>query len=274
MQARSLFVACLGIGSLFSVGCGEGTEGEATAQATVPAVKSRRGESCASRNDCVDELSCVNNTCIQNDYPVDPTAKECVDIECAADADCCVGFVPDFDCPDYQAQCNAGDPFYCDLAADLCVCSDKCQQEQCVSQGQTCTQDIDCGGFFCVTGQCVECRSNAECGGLQCVNNSCTAGCVKDEECPIFNSCESGKCVESGCTSDRECILFTRRPDATCDDKVCSVKCESNAECGELQVCEDKKCLFIGCETNDECQTFLADIQGGVFGTAVCRDAQ
>jgi hypothetical protein len=264
-------LACQGLLGSTLVGCGEGETGGG-AQNVVPAQKSRRGETCSSRNDCTDGLSCVQSRCIADDYPVEPTAKECVLVECATEADCCADFVPDFSCAEYDSQCQLGDQFYCDLYQDVCVCSAACVEERCVAQGAGCTSDAECGGFFCEAGACVQCRSNENCtDGLLCVNNACQTGCTRNEECALFHSCQNGECVETGCTSDRECILFTKRPDAECKDAVCTVACETNAECGELQICDDGTCLFIGCETNEECRTYL----GVAFSdlTAVCRDA-
>ncbi len=276
MEIRSLVVACVGIGSLFSavaIGCGDSAGGESTPQNTTPAVKSRRGESCGSRNDCTSGLSCIQNRCIENDYPVDPTAKECFLVQCTDSAQCCAGFLPDQEsCSFYQEQCNLGDEIYCQDYQDFCVCNQACVEEQCISQGGGCTSDSQCSPYFCQAGACVECRGAEDCGGggLFCVSGYCSPGCVKNEECPLFNSCESGQCVETGCTSDRECILFTGRPDATCADAVCTVSCESNAECGQLEACVDKTCTFIGCETDAECKTYLQ--AAGTEYSAVCRD--
>lgn len=263
MQFRNVFLGLVGVSSIFgAVACGDDSGGsESAPQNTTPAIKSRRGESCASRNDCDKDLSCINNRCIDTEYPVDPTAKECFVVECTESAQCCADFFEDPSCPEYRQECNDfGDQFYCDLVQDLCVCNETCVEEQCVTQGGGCTSDLDCP-YYCdiPSSQCVQCRNDGECGGggLTCQQGFCTAGCVKNEECPLFNSCQSGKCVETGCTSDRECILFTTRPDAVCKDGECTVDCESNAECGELQACIEGKCTFIGCETNDECRTAL-----------------
>jgi hypothetical protein len=273
MILRSLFAASVVLGSFVVVGCGDDTGGESTPQNTTPAVKSRRGESCASRNDCTAGLSCIQNRCIDNEYPVDPTAKECFLVECTDTAQCCADFSPDPEsCSFYQEQCNLGDELYCQDYQDFCVCSQQCVDEQCIDQGPACTSDLQCGSFFCVGGQCVQCRNNEECGGggLSCVEGFCTPGCVKNEECPLFNSCESGQCVETGCTSDRECILFTGRPEAVCKEGQCTVDCESNAECGQLEACTDGKCIFIGCETNDDCRAALHIENQDI--SAVCRE--
>ncbi len=274
MELRSILVACLGIGTLLSVGavgCGDDTGDGAAPQNVVPAVKSRRGESCAARNDCVDGLSCIHNQCIESDYPVDPTAKECVLVECLDSAQCCAGFVPDSSCAFYQEQCQLGDELYCQDYQSFCVCNAQCVEEQCVFAGSGCTAE-QCAPFFCVQGSCVECTVNENCtAGLTCVNNSCQPGCLKNEECALFNSCQNGQCVETGCTSDRECILFTGRPDAICKEAVCTVACETNVECPELEACVDGKCTFIGCETDAECKTALHVEYSDVL--AVCRDA-
>ncbi len=238
---------------------------------------SGRQQTCSNSGDCKDGLLCVNQTCIQNDYPVEATAKECIVIECEADADCCANFeAPNF-CAQYIADCadqGAGgffgfDP--CETAnGPACTCTQKCDQQLCVTP-QGCESDDECttpGLPLCDTAAsaCVECLTVDDCDaadGEKCIANVCDAGCEVNEDCPLFHSCTAGECKDTGCTSDRECILFTRRSDSVCkavegsERKQCSVPCTENAECGPLQLCKEGECMFLGCETAEECRTYL-----------------
>jgi hypothetical protein len=223
-------------------GCDDG------AQPTEPFTKSGRGESCGATNDCGDGLLCINQTCVQNDYPVAATAKDCILIECNNNADCCGG----------------ADPELCGLM---------CMDDRCVASPSTCAADIDCGGFVCEDDACVQCRDDSNCGSGSCVNNLCQAACSADEECPLFNECKEDACEATGCKSDRECILFTGDARATCQDKTCEVPCTSNAQCGQLQICSSGICVFLGCETNADCRaaTGTANVPEGSNVRAVCR---
>jgi hypothetical protein len=243
-----------------------------------PAIKSKRGESCAATNDCDKSLICVSNHCIQNDFPVSAQAKECAIIGCESDADCCDDFTPAVDCDTYQAQCDLGDTLYCQYFDLYCVCQQECRDEQCVTVQPACTDDIDCGGYFCVDEQCVQCATNEDCGtDLACNDGFCQGACTQDEECPIFSACEDGDCVETGCRSDRECILFTGDAQSQCtDDAVCKTPCESNAQCGDLQICTAGACEFIGCEADADCRAYFAHqlVTIPVGASVVCREMQ
>ena len=52
----------------------------------------------------------------------------------------------------------------------------------------------------------------------QCVDGACTSGCKHNEQCPLFNECQSGECVEVGCKSARECYFATKNPLSECRD--------------------------------------------------------
>ncbi len=221
---------------------------------------SGRQQTCANTGDCKDGRLCVNSVCIQNEYPVAATAKECVIVECAETADCCADFEPPAACADCEADptlagCEALEPF--------CSCQEVCTDGECVDIELQCTDDEDCFGGLCDTtsGECVECLTSDDCDDDEtCVDGACDGGCETNEDCPLFHACgDDGLCEETGCTSQRECILFTGRADTECDEEThqCRIPCEENAECGELNVCQDGTCVFLGCESNEDCRIYL-----------------
>jgi hypothetical protein len=146
----------------------------------------------------------------------------------------------------------------------------------------TCTADVDCGSslLHCYDMKCAQCKVTADCASIDpeatCIDGVCKAGCKRNEDCPLFDECQSGKCVEVGCKSDRECLFATSDPLSKCVDKECITPCTNDAECTTpFHVCEDQKCVFVGCESNEECRVLL-DLEPGTFGTgptdmAVCR---
>lgn len=220
-------------------------------------------QTCANTGDCKDGRLCVNQVCIQNEYPVDATAKECVVIECAVTADCC----EDFEAPEgIGCEECAADPTLpeCPALENICTCQQECTEDgECVNVQPDCTDDLDCFGGTCdtTTGECVECLTTDDCDTDEtCVDGVCDSGCTTNEDCPLFHACgEDGLCTETGCTTPRECILFTGRADSECDTTTgqCRIPCEENAECGELNVCQDGTCVFLGCETDEECRSYL-----------------
>lgn len=233
---------------------------------------SGRQQTCSNSGDCKEGLLCVNAVCVQNDYPVTATAKECVAVECNANEDCCADFEPSSNCDFFKEECQAGglgSQIYCEQAeGPLCVCKQECQDARCITP-QTCTSDSQCGfGRTCdvPTGKCVECTTNDQCdvdAGEMCKLGLCEKGCVVNEDCPFFNACTAGECVYTGCLEDRDCILYRQRADAVCKEvkgkafKECVVPCEENAECPSLHVCENGECAFLGCENDEQCRPYL-----------------
>jgi hypothetical protein len=248
-----------------------------TPAACGPSATSGRGQSCANSGDCKDGLLCVQQMCVQNDYPVAATAKECVVVECANDEDCCdAGSFPDA-CPDYQAACEADSTaLECDYYDNFCVCDQICDttSSQCKEKPFECATDDECGfGGTCdtTTKKCVECTTDDDCNGDEaCVAGTCISGCTDAEDCGLFETCNATTklCEYTGCKTgdgadERECILALGRSDAKCDAEAasgkpgCVVPCEENAECETNEVCTDGKCQFLGCSTDDECITYL-----------------
>jgi len=238
---------------------------------------SGRQQTCSNSGDCKDGLLCIEQTCVQNSYPVTATAKACIPVTCEQDADCCAEFTaPDY-CLEYQAQCatqGAGGFFgsdYCELAQQPnCVCKDVCTNMQC-SRPETCATNFECQSLGLVRDicdvaneKCVQCLNTEDCADDEkCEANVCVGDCKIDEDCPLFNTCTAGECIETGCTSNRECILYRQRADAECvegtasEKPSCKVPCQENAECGPLFVCEEGECAYLGCETDEECRTQL-----------------
>jgi hypothetical protein len=241
----------------------------------MPDVRGDRGESCQARNDCKGELACINQTCIENDFAFTVETKECFRVECEEDENCCENFVAPVNCPTLQDDCDGGNQTSCTLFDMQCKCIYTCQANVCVYPN-VCTQDFDCGSgvLRCFNGRCAQCMTADDCTGMdqQCVAGFCSAGCRRDEQCPLFNECQSGECVEVGCKSARECYFATKNPLSECKDGSCSTPCTDDATCGELNVCNEGHCQFVGCETNDECRTLLglANVPGS--DRAVCRE--
>lgn len=232
-------------------------------------------QTCSNSGDCQAGLLCINQVCIQNDYPVAATAKECVLVQCSGDEDCCdpddLPATPET-CASYQADCELdATSTSCLFYDQLCVCQLVCEAEssQCRPKPFVCTSDDDCGSRTCdiPSGNCVECQTDDECSSDEaCIEFQCISGCVDDEDCDLFETCDtdSKRCEHTGCTSDRECILVLNRADAVCKTEdtttghpMCNVPCKENAECGTNNVCEDGECKFLGCETDDECVSYF-----------------
>jgi hypothetical protein len=240
-----------------------------------PSVRGDRGETCQARNDCAEGLACVAGRCSENEYPVTVQPKECFRVECAKTTDCCENFVPSTNCPGWKTSCDAGDPTYCDIYDSQCKCQFTCLDELCVVQ-DTCTIDSDCGSSLlkCFDKQCAQCKVTADCADpdAACVKGVCQAACKHNEECKLFEACQSGTCVKVGCTSDRECLFATQDPLAKCVDKECITPCTNDAECSApFHVCEAEKCVFVGCESNEECRVLLGLQSSFNTETAVCR---
>jgi hypothetical protein len=233
-------------------------------------------QTCAFSGDCQEGLLCVNQACVQNSYPISPTAKECVLVECSTTDDCCgpddLG-APADTCAEYKTACDADSTaLACDYYDTYCVCNRVCDADngQCVSKG--CTTDAQCFGGTCdtATGKCHQCDVDDDCNGDQtCVDGACISGCKADEECELFETCtkETGLCKRTGCTTDRECILYRGRADAVCKKSgtttgvpECDVPCKETAECGTNHVCDGGSCKYLGCETDPECVTYFKDM--------------
>jgi len=169
------------------------------------------------------------------------------------------------------------------------LCTLKCSEERCV-QDTSCTTNANCLAgtkHICSEGSCVQCVEDDDCDtedGEQCRNHACKKPCTANEECPLFQGCQNGDCVETGCQSDRECVLAANMGNGTggqsgvlvststndprlrkClpsdeDPKIntCKIPCENDGACGsDFEICDKGYCRFIGCNTDDECRGYL-----------------
>lgn len=205
------------------------------------------------------EQNCV---CDGSDY--DCSANQCVYVQCREPVDCCP--LPPTSCATYEAECEI-DPAseYCTIFEQNCVCDGstyECANNTC-SARRACTSDTNClSTQVCdvEAGFCVGCLLDTDCPqGATCAGNVCTAGCERDEECPIFNQCIDAQCVDVGCQTDRECKVYTGDIQAVCEDGECQVQCASDFECAENMVCVNNACVAAGCETDEECRLQFAN---------------
>ena len=235
---------------------------------------SNSGTSCTANTDCAD--TCVDGFC------------SLTSLSCTSDANCISGTCT-------TRYCSCTNPQYAPSSA-ICtdpdcvnLCTLKCSEERCV-QDTSCTTNANCLAgtkHICSEGSCVQCVEDDDCNtdtGEQCRNNVCKKPCTANEECPLFQGCVNGDCVETGCQSDRECVLAANMGSGTggqsgvlvstsgndprlrkClpsddDPKIntCKIPCENDGACGsDFEICDKGYCRFIGCETDDECRGYL-----------------
>jgi hypothetical protein len=257
--------------------------------------RSRRGAGCSVKNDCAPGLSCVRGVCEPTSFGLSPSAKECVQIDCAASADCC-------------GKLSADIPDKCRGRAALCLP----KLPGCVNE--PCTRSRDCSGGGLCTGHCAvtsgECSGNVDCLANKCVGGSCSlnfTGCSSDAECaantcaggscacdnpgyqpahPICSdddcdglclwTCEESRCViPSDCRTDDDCI--GAKPmcldgacvecadsadcsfDKECREGSCETPCQSDANCPLFEACQAGECIYVGCRSDREC-TLLPDV--------------
>jgi hypothetical protein len=268
--------------------------------AEVPSRLARKGEACQTTNDCAVGLACMPpsstggvGTCVLGVFNVTETGKECAVVECQAATDCCDE--PSSSCPPLKTQCdqqlanldagiNPGSTDYCELYRRLCTCDPStrdCENGHCVTK---CVTDATCailGGSAnkCLGGKCAQCAKDEDCKGgrsssdLICVNGECKAPCQTDGDCPGFERCVQGRCVEGGCQTDRECIAATRNVEATCgSDGRCIIPCQTDLECGtpkgyQFFSCVRGQCLYMGCESDKDCRLLLSGSTGSISGS-------
>ncbi len=267
---------CLAIG-LASLGLTfAGCEDEDTTQVVSPSSPGQRGESCLARNDCAPGLACLNNICSKNNFEIERTTKECVQVDCEETADCCAGKPSEAPakCADRVNICETPSLADCTLNAS-CVDDGDCGSGTCASltcsnTGLTCTDDTDCTdtcdvatGICSITGN-VGCTVDADCLATA---GTCTGLCncqnpdfdldnpiCTDEDCTEVCTlrCENERCVtDTSCENDDDCEGSPFGP--LCDDGDC-VECTSDDDCDEDA---DEQCLSGRCDTpckvNEEC---------------------
>jgi Cys-rich repeat protein len=282
MTTTRFFVSAL----LFAVAGAATVAGCKSSDST--ARQSSRGEECQTTADCAGNLACVprpNNAgggiCVDGQFNVAPTNKECVVIECTQASDCVQPGACPTSCPTYQMECSQGIQSACTTYQQLCGgCSAShwaCDNGTCKTQ---CTTAADCGigNAQCTNGQCVQCTDDSQCtNGNVCNNNICTPPCMSDTDCSSFNRCTNGKCTKAGCASDRECIAATKNVTAVCKSNTCVVPCQTDLECGNPESynfysCIKNQCIYVGCQTDKECQLYLGQQGGTHHGQIVCQD--
>ncbi len=271
-----------------SGGCGADDPTEA-----VPSRLARKGEACQTTNDCASGLACMpspsSNTgvCVLGVFNVSQTARECAITECQQATDCCE--TPPSSCDSLKESCDsqrdagASPPISaCTQYEALCVCDPArrdCENGKCVVK---CTDDQSCAnsgkGGKCLGGKCAQCATDTDCGGsnsdLTCVSGKCQPPCQGDGDCPGFERCLQGRCIEGGCQTTRECIAATRNVEATCGtDGKCIVPCQTDLECGNPKgysffSCVDGQCLYMGCESDKDCRLLLGGATGSSGGTS------
>ena len=140
---------------------------------------------CRMDNDCMPGEACIRGVCRAvgcqehsdcEDQCVDQACGPRFGIDCAADADCELGFL-------------------CALPVAACVDSG-------------CVTDDECGGLTprCRFGQCSACRADQDCAASEyCADGLCIehGACADDRDCPGPNTaCVQGACVPPPCGGD------------------------------------------------------------------------
>jgi Cys-rich repeat protein len=211
--------------------------------------------SCGAGDCTVGGEPCPGDRCVRE--------KGCV--ECFHDSDCTPGkFCIDNGCGECRvdADCAAsgaavGKQYFCDQFFHWCAIPNKC------------TQDADCGDFFCepIHQVCVQCLASASdvvpappgscpADRPRCIDTRCKGECTTNANCsdptPVCDVA-SGVClpchVDADCESGTLCNLMQR----------CQVTCSSDADCGGVTpVCHH---ICVECIVDEDC--------GGPFS---CRD--
>lgn len=251
--------------------------------------KSRRGETCSSTNDCNSTLACVNQICIQDEYPVSVEANSCILIECQTEDDCCsTQMVDDAECRYWTEECE-GDRSICSRRAEECSSTkSNCLSDSgqsCLEATEGCLRDDadDCDYVFYECGYSCEetlavcdtannCSSTESCENAnrscectkECVDNLCLSKrteCDEASDCSNSQICVSSKCVE--CVGDDGC-----GDRQVCDEGFCIAGCTKDSECPIFSDCIGDRCEDRGCLENRECILFTGN------GSSICLDGQ
>jgi hypothetical protein len=258
--------------------------------------RSRRGIGCSVKNDCDRGLSCIRGVCQPSSFGLSPTAKECIQIDCAGSEDCCGGVpteIPD-KCRSRASTCLAQLPGClqkaCTRSSD-CAGGGACVGNCAVSSGE-CRGNVDCLANKCVEGKCsldfTACQSDAECTANVCAGGSCacenpnylpTHPVCQDPDCAglCIWSCEESRCViPTSCGTNDDC--FGAKPlcvEGTCVEcsrstdcsfgKIClagncETPCQNDAQCALFEACQAGECIYAGCRSDREC-TLSPDVR-------------
>jgi hypothetical protein len=250
---------------------------------------SQRGLGCTVKNDCARGFSCIRGVCQPASFGLLPTAKECVQSDCAVPADCCRGLISDspVKCRSRGALCLEQLPGCekkaCSRSSD-CAGGGACTGQCSVSSGE-CSGNVDCLANKCVGGTCslnfTACGSDAECAANNCVGGTCAcenpsytpghAACT-DPDCDdaCLWTCEDSRCVlPSDCATSDDC--YGSRPlcvagacrecessrdcsfDKICVEGSCETPCRDDAHCALFEACQAGECIYVGCRSDREC---------------------
>ena len=237
----------------------------------------QRDESCRASYDCAPGLACIGGACSVADFPLTPTIRECVSVECKTAVDCCP--TPPTTCPTYKSYCDSGVTSYCTLYQTQCLCTEadwSCENDLCEER---CTTSADCStGGSCVNSKCAQCATDDDCPTTSaCKDQRCVPRCTSNDECQYFHDCVDGTCVEVGCKTNRECQSAMSNVLSVCLEGECKTPCQSDIECDSPRQygysrCINGSCIDVGCESDEECRILLK-VQAGRGVDAVCRDA-
>ena len=166
--------------------------------------------SCRSDSDCDGIAICDGGLCL---------SPQCISDNQCEDSERCL-----------NGRCVEREDF-CQFDVDCGEAAQICEDLTCVSPNGACADRDDCGGAFCIDGNCTEafsCTNNRTCrqiaGFLRCIDGECrtsSTDCELNADCISGNSCVFGICLP---TETNECVR-----DSSCDDG---------------RICEDRRCVF------------------------------
>lgn len=268
---------------------GHGADGGGGSQAVTRVHRGRRGLGCSVKNDCADGLSCIQGVCQPSSFDIEPTGKECVQIDCQTGADCCAGLqleIPE-QCRARASTCLEQLPGCvrkeCSRSAE-CAGGGVCVGQCAVSSGE-CRGNVDCLANKCLNGRCslnfTACQSDAECAANTCAGGSCACENPSySPEHPICTdpacdglclwSCEESRCViptDCGTSDDcfgskphcveGACVECSSSMDCSfgklCLEGSCETACLNDAQCGLFEACQSGECIYVGCRSDREC---------------------
>lgn len=250
----AVHIATLFFFLFFGVGCGDSS--------LSPARDGQAGSACTATNDCASPLVCILGSCMLEDHPIAPSARECVPAPtCLSDAEC-VDFLENCVAGTCTRHCRSDADCYGSFTCDVALgsCHYRCASDD------TCSilSQFYCDPSLGTAGGCRECGDDSHCSrGDICSAHQCVEGCEDDAECGALEVCDpvSRTCEWAGCGTDRECVLWTGNPDYVCDpgDRACKIRCEHDVECVDspdfaFEQCVSGTCTYAGCSSDSACR--------------------